>query len=188
MRDDIVPGAAFPDYRLPDHTGTERSLSELQEGDPLALVLARGGYCPKAHWQQVWMTRLEPEVRVGYCRFVTLSTDSVLESKEWRARLGAGWPFLSDEERVVQKDLEIREYTDPEHDPMIPHTVLLRPGLEIHRIYNGYWYFGRPTPEELRQDFRDISREIRPDWDLSTDGLKEKWERGEREAFWPYGQ
>lgn len=186
MRDDIVPGATFPDYRLPDHTGTERSLSELQEGDPLALVLARGGYCPKAHWQQVWMARLEPEVRVGYGRFVTLSTDSVLESKEWRARLGAGWTFLSDEDRVVQKDLDIQEYTDPEHDPMIPHTIMLEPGLEIHRIYNGYWYFGPPTPEELRQDFRQISRKIRPDWDLAEPGLREKWDRGEQDAFWPY--
>ena len=30
MRADIKPGAAFPDYRLPDHTGTPRRLSEIQ--------------------------------------------------------------------------------------------------------------------------------------------------------------
>ena len=27
---DIVPGGVFPDYALPDHTGTLRTLSELQ--------------------------------------------------------------------------------------------------------------------------------------------------------------
>ncbi len=34
MRSDIVPGRAFPDYELPDHTGTLRRLSELQGDDP----------------------------------------------------------------------------------------------------------------------------------------------------------
>jgi hypothetical protein len=49
MRSDIIPGASFPDYSLPDHTGTVRTLSELQSGDPLILTLARGHYCPKEH-------------------------------------------------------------------------------------------------------------------------------------------
>lgn len=44
MRADIVPGATFPDYELPDHTGKLRRLSELQGGDPLCLVLARVAY------------------------------------------------------------------------------------------------------------------------------------------------
>jgi len=30
MRADIVPGGLFPDYALPDHTGTIRTLSDLQ--------------------------------------------------------------------------------------------------------------------------------------------------------------
>jgi len=46
MRADIVPGAVFPDYELPDHRGMRRTLAELQAGDPLVLVLSRGGYCP----------------------------------------------------------------------------------------------------------------------------------------------
>ena len=40
MRSDIIPGAVFPDYALPDHTGTVRTLSELQGGDPLILRAA----------------------------------------------------------------------------------------------------------------------------------------------------
>jgi peroxiredoxin len=42
MRSDIVPGGAFPDYELPDHTGNLRKLSELRGDDPLILTLARG--------------------------------------------------------------------------------------------------------------------------------------------------
>ena len=36
MRPDIRPGGIFPDYALPDHTGTERRLGELQGRDPLS--------------------------------------------------------------------------------------------------------------------------------------------------------
>ena len=50
MRSDIVSGAVFPDYELPDHTTKRRKLSELQGQDPLVLVLGRGGYWPKDHW------------------------------------------------------------------------------------------------------------------------------------------
>lgn len=177
MRRDIIPGAKFPDYELPDQAGKLRHLSELQGDDPTALVLARGGFCPKEHLQHLWMADMESEVKVGYCRFITISTDSALASMEWQQRLGAHWPFLSDEERLVQKDLEIREYTDPQHNPMIPHTILLEPELIVHKIYMGYWYWGRPTPEELRQDFRELTRRCRPDWDPCAPGLKEVWER-----------
>jgi peroxiredoxin len=47
MRNDIVPGARFPDYELTDHTATRRKLSELQGTDPMIVVLSRGGFCPK---------------------------------------------------------------------------------------------------------------------------------------------
>ena len=39
-------------------------------------------------------------------------------SNEFRTGVGAHWPFLSDPRRVVQKDLDIAEYTDPTHNPM----------------------------------------------------------------------
>ena len=35
MRRDIVPGSLFPDYELSDHAGKHRTLSELQEHDPM---------------------------------------------------------------------------------------------------------------------------------------------------------
>jgi hypothetical protein len=35
---------------------------------------------------------------------------------------------LSDPERKVQKDLDIQEYTDPQNNPMIPHTLCAQAG------------------------------------------------------------
>jgi hypothetical protein len=93
--------------------------------------------------------------------------------------VGAQWPFISDSERIVQKDLDIQEYTDPDNDPMIPHTLVLKPRLVVHKIYNGYWFWGRPSFVDLWHDLRDVAREIRPDWDLDAPGLREAWDAGE---------
>lgn len=188
MRSDIVPGAAFPDYSLTDHSGKRRKLSELQGQDPMILVLSRGAYCPKDRRQAEGLLRLHRELEVGYCRLVTISTDNIIETNENRNGVGAPWPFLSDAKRIVQKDLDIAEYTDPVHNPMIPHTIVLEPGLIIYKIYNGYWFFGRPSVEDLRQDLRAVTRKCRPDWDITTPELRAAWQQGRKELFHPYGK
>src|SRR5262244_1918335 len=162
MRSDIVPGAMFPDYELPDHTAKRRKLSELQGQDPMILVLSRGSFRPKDRRQHEGLVQLHRELEVGYCRLVTISTDNISETNEYRSGVGAFWPFLSDAGRRIQKDLDIAEYTDPVHNPMIPHTIVLEPGLRIYKIYNGYWFFGCPTVEELRLDLRVVLQRCRP--------------------------
>ncbi|HEY3254545.1 MAG TPA: redoxin domain-containing protein [Polyangiaceae bacterium] len=188
MRGDIVPGATFPDYELPDQRGKHRTLSELSGGDPLVLVLSRGGFCPKERRQHEGLLQLHREMQVGYCRLVTLSTDNLLETSEFRTGVGANWTFLSDPGRKVQQDLEIAEYTDPHHNPMIPHTLVLEPGLVVYKIYNGYWFFGRPTVEELRLDLRATLQRCRPDWDITSPELRTAWSNGDQARFFPYGK
>ena len=188
MRPEIVPGAILPDYELSDHTGRRRKLSEIQGDDPMILVLSRGHFCPKDRRQMRNLVDLYPEIKVAYTKVATISTDNLLEANEMRDALGAAWPFLSDPGRVVQKDLDIAEYTDPHHNPMIPYTFVLEPGLRIFSVYNGYWYWGRPSNEDLRRDLRDVTRRIRPDWDLGAPGLREAWLQGERGQFSPYGR
>jgi peroxiredoxin len=183
MRSDISPGGVFPDYQLPDHTDTIRTLSELQGDDPMVLTLARGHYCPKEHQQHLELAAMQSKFAVSYTQVVTIATDEHHVLQEFRASVGADWTFLSDPERVVQKDLDIQEYSDPEHDPMIPHTLILKPGLVVHSIYNGYWFWGRPSVDDLWRDLRNASSEIRPDWDLSTPGLRDAWDRGDVSSF-----
>jgi peroxiredoxin len=186
MRSDIVPGAIFPDYELSDQK--RRKLSELQGQDPMVLILSRGGYCPKDRRQHEGLVQLHREIEVGYCRMVTISTDDITEANEYRSGVGAHWPFLSDAGRIVQKDLNIAEYTDSLHNPMIPHTIVLEPGLVIYKIYMGYWFFGRPTMEELRQDLRAVTKKCRPDWEITAPELKAAWEQRRKELFYPYGK
>jgi peroxiredoxin len=168
---------------LPDHTNTVRKLSDLQGDDPLVLTLARGGYCPKEHQQHLELAANYSKIAVSYTQVATISTDDHHTTQEFRASVGAQWTFLSDPARTVQKDLDIQEYTDPEHDPMIPHTLVLKPGLVVHSIYNGYWFWGRPSFNDLWRDLCTASSEVRPDWDLSKPGLREEWDAKEYGNF-----
>jgi len=186
MRADIVPGGTFPDYELTDHTKARRRLSGLQGIDPMILVLSRGGFCPKDHQQHLELAANYPKIRVAYTQIVTISTDNILKTNEFRDSVGAQWTFLSDAGRKIQKDLDIQEYTDSYYDPMIPYTLVLKPGLVIYSIYNGYWFWGRPSFEDLRRDLREVTREIRPDWDLAAPGLRENWDAGDHSMHHPY--
>jgi len=188
MRSDIVPGAIFPDYELADHTAKRQKLSDLQGPDPMILILSRGGFCPKDRRQHEGLVQLHRELEVGYCRMVTISTDNITATNEFRKGLDAHWPFLSDDGRTVQKDLDIAEYTDPVHNPMIPHTIVLEPGLVVYKVYVGYWFFARPTLEELRQDLRAVLMKCRPDWDITKPEFKAAWAEGRKELFYPYGK
>ena len=95
MRSDIIPGGAFPDYALPDHTGTVRTLSELQGRDPMILTLARGHYCPKEHHQHLELAAHYPKIAAAYTQIVTIATDDHHTLQNFRNSVGAQWTFLS---------------------------------------------------------------------------------------------
>ncbi len=187
MHENIKVENQFPDYELPDHTGTKRKLSELQGINPMILTLNRGNFCPKDHQflrELVGFSRL---CDVGYTSLVTITTDDFMGINELRKGIAAHWPFLYDKGRIIQKDLGIQEYTDPKNDPMIPYTFVLEPGLKIFKIYNGYWYWGRPAMYELHMDLRAVNQKIRPDWQIDTPEMRRKFENHEKESFYPYG-
>ena len=87
----------------------------------------------------------------------------------------------------MRDELDILEYTDTQHEPMIPHTFLLGPGLKIHKSWNGYYYWGRPSVAELHEQLRELTRSVRADWDLYSGDLKRKWDAGDKSSFYPYG-
>jgi peroxiredoxin len=162
----LAPGRPFPDLALPDHTGHPRTLAELAAGDPLVLTFYRGFWCPKEQAYFRRLLALQDEAEVAYTRFVSVSVDPPAVAAAFRAGLGARWTFLSDEDRRYQAELGLRETTDTVYRPYVPTVFTLRPDLAIHAVYNGYWFWGRPTNEQLRTDLRDITRGIRPDWEV----------------------
>ena len=71
---------------------------------------------------------------------------------------------------------------------MIPQVIVLEPGLVIYKIYNGYWFWGRPTMEDLRQDLRVVTKKCRPDWDITRPELRAARQQGRKELFYPYAR
>ena len=161
----LTPGRRFPDLELPDTAGNRRCLSELVGGDPCLLTFYRGWWCPKEQAFFRALSQLQDEAEVAYTRFVSVSVDPPEVAAAFRAGLGARWTFLSDAERRFLRELDLAETTDPGSDPYAPTAFTLRPDLVVHGAYDGYWFWGRPTAEELRRDFREISRAVRPDWE-----------------------
>jgi peroxiredoxin len=162
----LRPGERFPDLDLPDHTGRPRRLSELAGGDPLALFTSRGWWCPKEQRYLRLLTDLQEEFEVAYARIAVVSVDPPEVQSAFRAGLGARFSFLSDADRRWLPRLDLLETTDTVHHPYRPAAFALFPDLRIHSAYNGYWFWGRPTMEEIRRDMRAITMAIRPDWRL----------------------
>ena len=164
-------GDEFPDFTLPDHRGSPKKLSGFTwpspmdeklgflDGYPLILVFGRGFFCPRDQQQMRGLVRLGDELAVNYCKLVTVSADAPVVSAAFRAGLGAGWPFLSDEGREVIRRIGILDETEGEYAYRSrPYTFVLGPDLAIRKVYDGWFFVGRPTLEELRQDLREIMR------------------------------
>jgi hypothetical protein len=78
----------------------------------------------------------------------------------------------------------------PAASPAPPHALATHSNHRGHHsdssadsIYNGHWFRRRPSVEDLRQDLRAVTREIRPDWDLRTPGLREVCDAGDHSPF-----
>ncbi len=165
MHPDLKIGNKFPNFTLPDHTGKKQQLSKLLRGFPGVLIFSRGYYCPKDRRQHTnYVTHLQPEFRVNYCKMITVSVDDPMNANEMRDALGADWTFLLDTDRTLLHELEMTDTTDPIHgEVFIPYTFILDRDRTIYKIYNGWWFLGRPTVEEIRMDLR-VLMSRRPDW------------------------
>src|SRR3954463_151922 len=109
---------------------------------------------------------MQDELAGNYCPLPGGSTHPPEGPAGFRAGLGATFTFLSDHDRRAITELDIVEQTAPgfEHGLVaVPYSFSLHPDLTIHRVYNGWWYVGRPTLEELRQDLRAIMQKCRTD-------------------------
>ena len=131
--------------RLPCPTVGTPSLSELQGHDPMILTLAAWALLPEgapatsrssppSKRRSPWRTRLvtTQPTNITRCQ-VPAPTVGCEAGRSSPTPIGS-----------FSATLNIQEYTDPDHDPMIPHTLVLAPGLIVHRVYNGYWFWGQP--------------------------------------------
>ena len=80
----------------------------------------------------------------------------------------------NDHERQAIRQLDIVEVTAADFKyglVALPYTFSLAPDLTIHAIYDGWWFVGRPTLEELRQDMRALMQACRQDYHYNGPSL-----------------
>lgn len=175
MSKGLTPGATLPDFALPDSTGTVRRLSELQGSDAMVLLLGRGEHCPRERQHQREMIRFHQWCAVAFTQLVTVLPNDLHDVGKLRESTGSYWTYLSDAELQVQRELEIDEYTDTQRPATVPHALVLAPGLVIDKVYVGYWFWGRPTPEQLWADLAGLFARTKPDFDPTTPQARAAW-------------
>lgn len=119
------------------------------------------------------LIEFQSELNVNYCNLVSVAVQSPDIQAAFRAGLGANWHFLCDTDRKVIRQIGILDNTEGEYaDVSRPFTFVLKPDLTIHSIYDGWYFVGRPTLDELRHDLRDIMRQMSyysyAAWDTDT--------------------
>jgi peroxiredoxin len=169
MSKGLEPGLKVPDFRLPDDYGTMHTLSELQGDDCMVLMLGRGEHCPRERMHQREMVKFHEWTDLAFTRLVTILPNVPHDVYKLRISSGAHWPFLVDEQLEVRAHFEIDEYTDTHHgNAVVPHTLVLAPGLVIDKVYVGYWFWGRPSVYQLWADLGDLLSRIKADFDPTT--------------------
>ena len=177
MSKNLEPGSQIPDFRLPDEDGRFHRLSELQGDDVMVLMLGRGEHCPRERMHQFEMVQFHRWCDLAFTRLVTILPNEAHDVFKLRISAGAHWPFLCDPELEVRTHFGIDEYTDTHHDnAVVPHTLILSPGLRIEKVYVGYWFWGRPSSYRLWEDLGEVYRRTKPDFDPTTPAARKQWQ------------
>mmetsp|Transcript_27276 Transcript_27276/g.48205 ORF Transcript_27276/g.48205 Transcript_27276/m.48205 type:complete len:207 (+) Transcript_27276:97-717(+) len=88
---------------------------------------------------------------------VAISVEDWKLQAAFRAGLNANFTFLSDSKRDLIKSLNILDETEGEYAyPARPYTFVLSPDLKVFRAYDGWFFVGRPTLDDLRRDLRQV--------------------------------
>jgi peroxiredoxin len=163
----------FPDYTLPDENGTRHRLSTLQGDDVMVVHLSRGEHCPRERMHHRELLRFHEWCSVAFTQLVSILPNNQHDVYKLKISTGARWAFLADTELEVRAAHGIEEYTDTHHDnAVVPHTLILSAGLRIEKVYVGYWFWGRPSPEQLWADLGEVHRRIKADFDPTVDEVR----------------
>jgi len=175
-------GTTLRDFELPDENGTKWRLSQLQSSDAMVLQLGRGEHCPRERAYQRELLKLQEILPIAFTSLVTVLPNDLHDTYKMKSSTGAWWTFLSDGDLEVQRELQIDEYTDPHHAATVPHTLILAPGLVIDRVYCGYWFWGRPSADQLWRDLQHLFRRTKADFDPTTDEARAAWSQAQASA------
>jgi peroxiredoxin len=174
-------GSTIPDFELPDENGDVHKLSELQGDNFLVVHLSRGEHCPRERQHHHELLRFHEWCSVAFTELVSILPNGLHDVYKLKVSTGARWTFLADEGLEVQRYFDINEYTDTHHDNAgVPHTLILSPGLKVEKVYVGYWFWGRPSPEQLWLDLQELTKQLKEDYDPTLPEVRARWEEAHK--------
>jgi peroxiredoxin len=177
MSRNLEIGSTIPDFELPDENGDVYKLSDLQGDNFLVLHLSRGEHCPRERQHHKEFLRFHERCSVAFTELVSILPNGLHDVLKLKISTGAHWTFLADEDLEVQRHFDINEYTDTHHDNAgVPHTLILSPGLKVEKVYVGYWFWGRPSPEQLWLDLQELTKKLKEDYDPTLPGVRTNYE------------
>lgn len=166
---EIRVGDPFPDMTLFDQDGRPRSISSVRspgamdrylgfdDGLPTVVVFFRGPFCPRDQAQLRVLVAVQDEFALSGCGIVSVSVQPPQVQAAFRFGLGAKWPFLADPDRSLIGLLGLIDATEGEEAFVSrPLTFVLDGAGCVYSMYDGWFFVGRPTVEELRRDHRAI--------------------------------
>jgi hypothetical protein len=71
---------------------------------------------------------------------------------------------------------------------MIPHVIVLEPGLVIHKIYNGYWFSAGLRWKISAGICAPLRKSAARIGIITTPAMRAAWKEGREELFYPYGK
>ena len=183
------PGGTFPDYELSDHTGTRRHAV----GDPGGPADDRGAEPGRLLPQGPAPARgpggAVPRDR-GRLRQVG-DHQHRQPARHQRVPLGHGGPLavpVRPGSQGAEGPRHRRVHRSPPRPDGAPHRRAgARPGGVLASTTATGSSAARPSRSCARTCGPSTAK-VRPDWDLSAPGLREKWDAGDHDGFYPYGK
>ena len=114
---------------------------------------------------------------VAFTELVTIMPNTQHDVFRLKAATGAHWTFLSDAGLdAARTSRSTSTRTSTTTTPVVPHTLILSPGLVIEKVYVGYWFWGRPSNEQLWADCGEILARTKADFDPTTPEARMAWD------------
>jgi thioredoxin-dependent peroxiredoxin len=99
----IKAGERAPEFTLPDHTGTDRSLTQLLSAGPIVLYFYPADFTPGCTRQACKMRDLHAELQKAGLGVVGVSPQSPESHARFREKYNLPFTLLSDEQKTVIK-------------------------------------------------------------------------------------
>jgi thioredoxin-dependent peroxiredoxin len=99
----LKAGERAPEFTLPDHTGTDRSLTELLSSGAIILYFYPADFTPGCTRQACKLRDLHTEIQKAGLRVVGVSPQSPESHAKFREKYRLPYDLLSDEQKTVIK-------------------------------------------------------------------------------------